>query len=419
MLREARILRLDGKNEESLAKLRLAEEAFPHSILPVMALWDYHQRHGLPEAEERQLRELLIRRLADPESPLPPGTLHYLVEMAEATEDYLELLLRAVESRTAESEPEPRYLEAMAVLYERLGRLPQARELLGKLMELRPSVELRQHCLSLDYRLERWPEVADGFKQLLEEDPFFLHRMNYIEVLAKLGRYEEVVRQLDLLEESSDVGPEQFQGGLRDLLLQVAWDLRDAGADEGAESIFRRLLEIDPDNAEARNAILHLYSTHEERLAHRQALEQRWDAETDAETLSRRGANLLAGGDAAGAFDLLQRAAEGMPGSEMTWFNLGLAAGRLERWEEAERAMERAITLNPARADGYLHRGAALQRLERCPEAIPLLNRALSLDGNLMQAHYYLYFCYHAVGDYEASGEHRKLYEKSTKSAGQ
>jgi tetratricopeptide (TPR) repeat protein len=283
---------------------------------------------------------------------------------------------------------------------------------------MQPDEHLRWRCLSLDYQLERWPDVAEGLWRMLENDPFFAHRMNYIEVLAKLGRYEELIRQLDLLEKTDDLQPEQLKAGMRKLLLQVAWDLRDAGVDEGAESIFRRLLAIDPENAEARNAILHLYSTEEERQAHRLALEARWGAETDAETLAHQGANLLAGGDAAGAFDLLKRAAEGLPDSELTWFNLGLAASRLERWEEVAGAMERAITLNPGRADGYLHRAAALQNLERCPEAIPLLEKALSLDGKLMQAHYYLYFCYHAVGDYEASGEHRKLYERAMKEAG-
>ncbi len=418
MLREARILQIAGMPDEALSKLREAEETFPQSVLPVTALWDHHRQHRLPAEEQQRLRELLTRRLADPESPLPQGTLAYLVELADPTDEYLELLLQSLKSRTAHGEAEPRYLEAMVVLNERLGRLPEAREQLGKLLEVQPTEGLYMHCLGLDERLERWPDVAKGLERLLERDPFYVFRIRYIEVLAKLGRFEEVVQQLDLLSRTEDVNSAQLRQGLVQLLLQVAWDLRDAGRHEGAESIFRRLLDLDPSNAEARNAILHLYGADEERAAHERALEERWRAEEDPDALARQGSNILAGGDAAGAFEMLSRAVEGAPDSEVAWFNLGLAAIRLERWSDAERAFEVAVTLNPGRADGYLHRGAALQRLGRCREAIPLLKKALALDAGQGQAHYYLYFCYHEVGDYDASMEHRWLYERSIGGAG-
>ena len=45
--------------------------------------------------------------------------------------------------------------------------------------------------------------------------------------------------------------------------------------------------------------------------------------------------------------------------------NFGLAANRLERWDEAERAFGRAAELNPARTESRLNHGIALYQLKR------------------------------------------------------
>lgn len=419
MLRKARIARLEGRTDDALAGLRAAAEAFPVSVLPVMALWEFHRQHTLPAEEGKALRALLTRRLSDPTSPLPPGTLRYLVENPDVSDDELILVLDAALSRMDDADPNPRMLEAVGILQERLGRLPEARATLGRLLELEPSPELQWHCLALDERLERWLDVARGLRRWLDRDPLFVMRMRYIEVLGKLGDHEELVRQLDLLSQDPAVKPMHLRGTRERLLLQAAWDLRDAGEEAGAEKVFRRLLAIDPDNAVARNAILHLYSTEEERAAHQAALEELWSAEDDPEALAREGASLLAGGDAEHAFELLERAAAGLPESEITWFNLGLAAIRLERWEAAEQAMLRAVALNPSRVEAHLYRGAALQALERCEEAVVVLKEVLATDPGLSQAHYYLHFCYHALGHYDASQAHLRLYNQAREAAGE
>lgn len=412
-LRQARIAEIEGRTDDALAVLREASEEFSDSVLPVVELLDFHRRHRLPEESGQELRELLKRRLLDPRSPLPSGTLRYLVDAPDATEAELNLFLEATLVRLGTERREPRLLAAAAALQERLGRLPEARETLGRLLEVQPSDPVRWHCLALDRKLERWQEVADFLRARLSAGSHFAERMSYIEILGKLGDLEEIVRQLDLLGESAQFSRIRQLGSLRSLLLQAAWDLRDAGRHDGAETIFRRVLQIEPDCAEARNALLYFYSTEEERRAHEAALAERWSAETDPDELAREGANVLAGGDAARAFELLQRAAQQLPGSEIAWFNLGLAAIRLERWSAAHEAMERATEINPSRAEAYLYRGAALQNLERCAEAIPPLEKALQLDPELDQAHYYLYFCHRALGHREPTRRHLELYNRS------
>ena len=102
-----------------------------------------------------------------------------------------------------------------------------------------------------------------------------------------------------------------------------------------------------------------------------------------------------------------------MPDDEIAWFNLGLCAVRLEKWEAAATALGHAIRINPDRAELHLNRGIALQQLGDYPDAIASLNRALELDSSLEQSHYYLYLCYTALNDLPSANEHRKLYDAS------
>jgi len=221
------------------------------------------------------------------------------------------------------------------------------------------------------------------------------------------------VRQFETLDEPGLARDVTYQTTYRSLLVQVAWDLRDAGKPVQAETVFRRLLAIDPADAAARAAILHLYSSEEDRRRHEASLKQQWDEESDPVRLLEEGATLLASGDAAAAFDLLNRASQSLPDDEVAWFNLGLCAIRLEKWEHAAVALEHAIRISPDRAELHLNRGIALQQLDRCPDAIESLNRALELDSSLAQSHYYLYVCHTALNDLPSANEHRKLYDAS------
>jgi tetratricopeptide (TPR) repeat protein len=140
---------------------------------------------------------------------------------------------------------------------------------------------------------------------------------------------------------------------------------------------------------------------------------QRREQESDPSALAQEGASLLAAGDAAGAAELLRRAATALPDSELVWFNLGLAAARLEEWSTAETAFARASEINPDRADSSLQRGIALQKLGKCEEAVAACRRALERDAGLTSAHYYLSICYSELGDAAAAAEHLRLYDAS------
>ena len=66
-LRASRLEEMRGDLDEGLRLLRELAEAYPQSLVPVMALWDFHSRHELPTDETLRLRDLLTRRLGDPD----------------------------------------------------------------------------------------------------------------------------------------------------------------------------------------------------------------------------------------------------------------------------------------------------------------------------------------------------------------
>ena len=289
--------------------------------------------------------------------------------------------------------------------------------------------------LVLSAKLERWPEAAQLLKTLIDRGDTGL-RWSYIVALSRMGRSEEVLQQIDVLvseevqrlpAETASAGPPPGEAspseilaargspgqavGLAGLLETVAWNLRDAGRDAEAEQLFRRALALSPRSAELHAVLLHLYSTAEERRAHADALERKWQGESDPRALLDEGTQRLAAGDAAGAFDLLRRAAPAYPDLEAPWYNLGIAAFKLHEWATAEEAYRHAAELNPARADSVFFRGVALIYLERCAEATEALQRALEIDPQRVDAHYHLAACYQRLGDAGAAARHRRLYE--------
>jgi len=405
MLRSARAMLELGDEQGGAKLLQEAVERFPGEIVPLVALWEFHERYGLPDEQARQLRRVLTERLADPESSLPPGVLRYLIGNPDADEEELKLLLGAAKTRLRDDDIE--MLLAIGHLQNQLELFEDARDTYGRLKKLAPSAGLNWACLLLDLQLERWADAADGLKPIVgNKGASITSQMMYIDVLSRLGRHDDMLRQIGLL--SSD-NP-KMNDLVNSLLADAAWNLRDANKDEEAETLFRKILASDPKNRQALAAVLYLYGTEEELATHRAALESARNEETDPHVLLAQGGNLLAAGDAEQALELLERAAQSLPDEEIAWFNLGLAAIKLERWERAEQALLQATKINSLRADSFFNRGSALQKLGRCTEAIEALNRTLVLAPDKTETHYYLYVCYAELGNHEAAQEALRLY---------
>ncbi len=432
LLRAARIAGMQDDPATELAKLEEARDACPGEIGPLYALVGYYRRQPQAEESYRKFLSALVERLRDPEYDLPAGMIEYLIRNPDVEEGELLAVLDNISRQVGRSaEPDPGLMRIQAELQRRLGQTEAATVTLEGLWRQTGARDLVWPLARAYADLERWQDAADLIAPQLESGYF---RTFYIHVLGKLGRFDEVLKQIEILVSDPDVRrPFQhgqpaeavdldidlkgyvidvvLQPGLIGLLKQVAWDLRDRGQDAQAEMIFRSLLAQVPDDPELRSTVLNLYAGEQERQGHARALADKWQTETDANLLFEEGTQRLTAGDAAGAIELLRRAAPELPDLEAAWYNLGMAAYRLEDWATVDAAFGRAGELNPSRAQTFFFRGLALEKLDRCGDAVGALGRAVELDPSRALAYYYLAACHRKLGNQAAAAAARERYE--------
>ncbi|HET6249600.1 MAG TPA: tetratricopeptide repeat protein [Tepidisphaeraceae bacterium] len=140
-------------------------------------------------------------------------------------------------------------------------------------------------------------------------------------------------------------------------LLQNAKQNHKAGRLRAAEGLYRKALELSPNNAEA----MHFLGL----LQHQQ-------------------------GKGTAAVDLMRRSLALKPDSGEYHSNLGMVLASLGRAEEAIEVLDRAVALNPDHAEAHNNRGGALDRLGRGDEAIAAWKRAVELRPNYAEPHNHL-----------------------------
>lgn len=418
LMRMARIAELTSRPDEEAAWLDRARAECNEPVTPLVALLAFHQRVGLAESEARAVRRELVGVLDDP-AGVPPGVLSHVARADDAEESVLLAALRLVERRLVDEQAEDRvrFLRLAVVFNARLGRNEEALSLLRDLRTLEPRNEVVNHSLlrSLEDAGE-WSEAADLLAEMAEAGAPWV-RSRLVRALARAGRLADARRELEVLGREWNADGGQARLEFAGVVLAAAWDLRDAGRAAEAESLFRQAAEFAPERSwaatEATRALVHLYGTAEERAARRENRQRRFDGVTDGAILLNEGARLLSAGDAVAAIEFFRRASEELGHLEAVWYNLGFAAYRAERWDEAAEALERAAELNPERVENVFFGGLALVELERWEEAIPLLLRTLELDPARRLAHYNLWVCYRVLGREAEAATHRAAYDAS------
>lgn len=348
------------------------------------------------EAQYAEAYEKLIRYASDHLPSTPVRILDRLISDPEIGDADL-ARLKAAASAWVERNPEdPAALETLLRIQLRDEEFGRARETLGRLMAVDPKPYYLSSAYLLDVQLERWEPALSYVEKRLAEDPEDLYwRIQRIRVLAAVGKQDELMEAATplLIDESGSRVDEVVS-----LLAPVAWELYDSGQMEQAEKLFRLLLAARPESAELQAAVTHLFSGEKERQARKALLERRWRQERSPLVLLKEGSARLGSGDAESAYPLLERATRIAPEWEVGWFNLGLAAIKLERWQEADDALTHLLKLKPEMAEGYYNRGLARTYLERYDEALSdLSNYTRSKPGD-KNAWYYIYLCHKALG---------------------
>lgn len=155
--------------------------------------------------------------------------------------------------------------------------------------------------------------------------------------------------------------------------LGIAIQHHKAGQLQQAESIYRQILQHQPDHADA----LHLLGTVALQVGRHEI-----------------------------AAELIGKAIAAAPGTADFYPNYGEAMRGLERPLDAIHAYRRAIELNPNQVAALNNLGIVLKEQERYSEAIEALNRAIALKPDHYQAHNNLAAAYKLHGDLDGAIEH-------------
>ena len=153
-------------------------------------------------------------------------------------------------------------------------------------------------------------------------------------------------------------------------LMQQALAYHDRGELEHASSLYKRVLDREPEHSDA----LHLTGV----VAHQQGRNE-------------------------DAVALITRAIARNPRSPGFHNNLGMALTALGRTAQAEDAYQKALALAPDFVDALLNLGNLRGAQARFEEAVTLLERAISQDASMAQAHYGLGCARFALGDPRAA----------------
>jgi tetratricopeptide (TPR) repeat protein len=173
--------------------------------------------------------------------------------------------------------------------------------------------------------------------------------------------------------------------------LALAIQHHQAGRLQAAEPIYRQILEVEPDNAEA----LHLLGVINAQTGnHQLAVEYIYRAlavKPDwAEAQANLGTSLRKQGKLDEAVPFLQRALQLKPDFAMAHNNLGNALKEQGKLDEAVACFRRTLELKPGFAEAHSNLGVALKEQGKLDEAVACFRRALELKPDYTEAFIHL-----------------------------
>ena len=171
-------------------------------------------------------------------------------------------------------------------------------------------------------------------------------------------------------------------------LLRNARERHQSGDLQQAEQLYRQILAVDPDHAEA----IHLMGMLAYQVSQYEAASQLIshailkDGE-QAPFYNNLGLVLQAQGNIQQAAMLYQQAIDLDSGYADACCNLGISQELLGNLEPALASYEKAITINPDHTNAHNSRGVTLHKLGRLDEALAALQQATTIEPDFAEAH--------------------------------
>ncbi|QSV52724.1 MAG: tetratricopeptide repeat protein [Dolichospermum sp. UKL201] len=160
------------------------------------------------------------------------------------------------------------------------------------------------------------------------------------------------------------------------------------GNNSQAETIWRKVLQVEPNNGKAYNnlgnALRRQGKLPEALTAHQKALQLN---PNDAEAYVGIGNVLNAQGKQEEALASHKKAIQLNPKYATAYYNLGIALRGQKKLDEAVAAYQKAIELNPKLATAYYNLGIALRGQKKLDEAVAAYQKAIELNPKLATAY--------------------------------
>ena len=172
------------------------------------------------------------------------------------------------------------------------------------------------------------------------------------------------------------------------VMLQRALELHRQQHLLAAEEIYRQVLTLDPNNA---NALQLLGLTYAQREVHQTAIEFYNQAisidSAFAGSYNNRGISYNCVGEYALAMDDFKRSLALAPANPDVYNNLGNALSKMERVEEAISAYENALRINPQYTNAYYNLASSLNKVGRYEAAIDNFKHVLARKPDHLKAY--------------------------------
>ena len=380
-----------GRYSEAQARFEAGAQADPDDILAKVGVAKC--KLMLERVEEANA---LLKRLRETHPKSVPVAYWYgrvletLGDRAQAEKVYKQAI--------AQDKVEPLLVETyigLALLQNQEGRSEEAKKTLVRAQERMPA-SAAIHVALGDVALTqgRYADAQAEFRKALQVDPEDLAARHKLGVaLRRDGKFDEALK---LFDEVAAIDPE-YPG----LALERGLVYEASGRTEEALKAYEGALPKAPDDPDLQLRVGCAYAaagrTKEAEALLRKVLAQR---PTSAETNHCLGRALLAEGSRlADAVRLLDRAVELDPNRAEYHLYVGWAANEAGQVAKAERALNQAIALDQSLADAYWQRGVLRQRQGAVKDAILDLTRCLQLRPTRYEAHATLAQAYYDQGN--------------------